>query len=252
MSSLVEKHGIVLRNTICILGNKFCRTLFRPPGRRGLSFSAAQAGDLNCGQGTRELPASVCFRHFSPNSLFRLSPSFAYLLSCLYFWAAVSSWCSKSGDKQAEAAQECQNQRISEISDDLMNKTSIQNFKQLVRPLLPHLNQFSGYKFPEFNFFICIFLQPVFLAPFKTTGGKLDENSLPANYGISWKTPRRKLTRVDSENLRWNPKWFCITLVRRLLRPRDFDPIHRRSEIYSHRFPSRCLQPPLQVLPCAF
>ena len=54
MSSLVEKHGIVLRNTICILGNKFCRTLFRPPGRRGLSFSAAQAtliadkGQENC------------------------------------------------------------------------------------------------------------------------------------------------------------------------------------------------------------
>ena len=54
MSSVVEKHGIVLRNTICILGNKFCRTLFRPPGRRRLSFSAAKAtliadkGQENC------------------------------------------------------------------------------------------------------------------------------------------------------------------------------------------------------------
>ena len=50
MSSLVEKHGIVLQNTICILRNT-CRTLFRPPGRRGLSFSAAKKATLIADKG---------------------------------------------------------------------------------------------------------------------------------------------------------------------------------------------------------
>ena len=176
--------------------------------RQTYAIAPTGQSDLNCGQAPTKLPDLVCFKHFSPNTLFRLLHRQLCLRICSFGTLPVLRV------RNLEIRRKPRNVKTSglvEFQTICWIKVRFRISNCLLDHFFPTWINFLDTNFLHLISRICIFCNWCFCRLCEDClstpwGENLEEipKRLPANHDVSSKILGR-LTR-NSDNLRWNPE----------------------------------------------